>query len=179
MAAGGMNPAAARRARPCGPPAMHGEPGRGGPCLSRGRVCRRPSRTPCFDRADLRRGAGRVSFRVCRHLAGDGLAAGGRRHVGAAFRGRACRDPCDAAPRRQRAGRRDRAGRLGHGWRAFFFGLAMQVPPACGSGRLVNAGSGNPLSLLALPFVAVGSFPGGARHLLLAGGAGRFLRDQA
>ena len=43
---------------------------------------------------------------------------------------------------------------------AFCFGIAMQVVLACGSGTLVNAGSGNLVSLLALPFFAVGSFLG-------------------
>ena len=36
--------------------------------------------------------------------------------------------------------------------------------PMCGSGTLVNAGSGNPVGLLALPFFAIGSFAG-AMHL--------------
>lgn len=43
---------------------------------------------------------------------------------------------------------------------AFVFGVAMQVVLGCGSGTLVNAGSGNPVSLLALPFFAIGSFLG-------------------
>lgn len=43
---------------------------------------------------------------------------------------------------------------------AFVFGAAMQVVLGCGSGTLVNAGSGNPISLLALPFFAIGSFFG-------------------
>ncbi|MFK7893603.1 MAG: YeeE/YedE family protein [Granulosicoccus sp.] len=47
---------------------------------------------------------------------------------------------------------------------AFIFGAAMQVVLGCGSGTLVNAGSGNPVSLLALPFFAAGSFAG-AWHL--------------
>lgn len=47
---------------------------------------------------------------------------------------------------------------------AFVFGAAMQVVLGCGSGTLVNAGSGNPVSLLALPFFAAGSFAG-AEHL--------------
>jgi uncharacterized membrane protein YedE/YeeE len=47
---------------------------------------------------------------------------------------------------------------------AFVFGVAMQVVMGCGSGTLVNAGSGNPVGLVALPFFAVGSF-GGAFHL--------------
>ena len=47
---------------------------------------------------------------------------------------------------------------------AFVFGTAMQVVLGCGSGTLVNAGSGNPVSLLALPFFAIGSFAG-AWHL--------------
>ncbi len=48
---------------------------------------------------------------------------------------------------------------------AFVFGLAMQVVLGCGSGTLVNAGSGNPIGLLALPFFAIGSFAG-SWHLL-------------
>jgi hypothetical protein len=48
---------------------------------------------------------------------------------------------------------------------AFVFGAAMQVVMGCGSGTLVNAGSGNPVSLLALPFFAIGSFAG-ATHLV-------------
>ena len=48
---------------------------------------------------------------------------------------------------------------------AFVFGAAMQVVLGCGSGTLVNAGSGNPVGLLALPFFAVGSFAG-AYHLI-------------
>lgn len=47
---------------------------------------------------------------------------------------------------------------------AFVFGMAMQVVLGCGSGTLVNAGSGNPVGLLALPFFAIGSFAG-AWHL--------------
>ncbi|ASJ70792.1 YeeE/YedE family protein [Granulosicoccus antarcticus] len=47
---------------------------------------------------------------------------------------------------------------------AFVFGMAMQVVMGCGSGTLVNAGSGNPVGLLALPFFAIGSFAG-AFHL--------------
>lgn len=47
---------------------------------------------------------------------------------------------------------------------AFVFGVAMQVVLGCGSGTLVNAGSGNPIGLLALPFFALGSFAG-AYHL--------------
>lgn len=43
---------------------------------------------------------------------------------------------------------------------AFVFGVAMQVVLGCGSGTLVNAGSGNPVGLLALPFFAIGSFAG-------------------
>jgi uncharacterized membrane protein YedE/YeeE len=43
---------------------------------------------------------------------------------------------------------------------AFVFGIAMQVVLGCGSGTLVNAGSGNPIGLLALPFFALGSFAG-------------------
>ncbi|MCE0505101.1 YeeE/YedE family protein [Roseivivax sp. GX 12232] len=48
---------------------------------------------------------------------------------------------------------------------AFVFGACMQVVMGCGSGTLVNSGSGNPVSLLALPFFALGSFFG-ADHLL-------------
>lgn len=48
---------------------------------------------------------------------------------------------------------------------AFVFGAAMQVVLGCGSGTLVNAGSGNPVSLVALPFFALGSFAGAA-HLI-------------
>ncbi|MEI4487849.1 YeeE/YedE family protein [Frigidibacter sp. MR17.14] len=48
---------------------------------------------------------------------------------------------------------------------AFVFGAAMQLVLGCGSGTLVNAGSGNPVSLLALPFFAIGSFAG-AYHLI-------------
>lgn len=48
---------------------------------------------------------------------------------------------------------------------AFVFGAAMQVVLGCGSGTLVNAGSGNPVGLLALPFFAIGSFLG-ANHVL-------------
>ncbi|MEP3045597.1 MAG: YeeE/YedE family protein [Roseibium sp.] len=48
---------------------------------------------------------------------------------------------------------------------AFVFGIAMQVVLGCGSGTLVNSGSGNPVSLLALPFFAIGSFAG-SYHLL-------------
>ncbi|SMO44566.1 YeeE/YedE thiosulfate transporter family protein [Paracoccus laeviglucosivorans] len=43
---------------------------------------------------------------------------------------------------------------------AFVFGAAMQVVLGCGSGTLVNAGSGNPVGLLALPFFALGSLAG-------------------
>lgn len=43
---------------------------------------------------------------------------------------------------------------------AFVFGAAMQVVLGCGSGTLVNAGSGNPVGLVALPFFALGSFAG-------------------
>ena len=54
---------------------------------------------------------------------------------------------------------------------AFVFGAAMQVVLGCGSGTLVNAGSGNPVGLLALPFFAIGSFLG-ATHLLWWTGLG-------
>lgn len=43
---------------------------------------------------------------------------------------------------------------------AFVFGAAMQLVLGCGSGTLVNAGSGNAVAALALPFFAVGSFAG-------------------
>lgn len=45
---------------------------------------------------------------------------------------------------------------------AFLFGAAMQVILGCGSGTLVNAGSGNAVAALALPFFAMGSFFGAA-----------------
>lgn len=48
---------------------------------------------------------------------------------------------------------------------AFVFGACMQIVLGCGSGTLVNSGSGNPVSALALPFFAIGSFAG-AYHLL-------------
>ncbi|MFV0301720.1 MAG: YeeE/YedE thiosulfate transporter family protein, partial [Paracoccus sp. (in: a-proteobacteria)] len=54
---------------------------------------------------------------------------------------------------------------------AFVFGAAMQVVMGCGSGTLVNAGSGNPVGLLALPFFAIGSFLG-AYHLVWWTGLG-------
>ncbi|MBN06318.1 MAG: YeeE/YedE [Rhodospirillaceae bacterium] len=47
---------------------------------------------------------------------------------------------------------------------AFVFGLSMQLVLGCGSGTLVNAGSGNAVGLLVLPFFAIGSFAG-AYHL--------------
>jgi len=43
---------------------------------------------------------------------------------------------------------------------AFVFGAAMQVVLGCGSGTLVNAGSGNAVGAVALPFFAIGSFLG-------------------
>jgi uncharacterized membrane protein YedE/YeeE len=43
---------------------------------------------------------------------------------------------------------------------AFVFGAAMQVVLGCGSGTLVNAGSGNAVGALALVFFALGSFAG-------------------
>ncbi|WP_299818760.1 YeeE/YedE family protein [uncultured Jannaschia sp.] len=43
---------------------------------------------------------------------------------------------------------------------AFVFGLAMQLVLGCGSGTLVNSGSGNPIGLISLPFFAIGSFLG-------------------
>ncbi|WP_319498613.1 YeeE/YedE family protein [uncultured Cohaesibacter sp.] len=48
---------------------------------------------------------------------------------------------------------------------AFVFGAAMQLLLGCGSGTLVNAGSGNPVSVVALPFFVVGAFAG-SYHLL-------------
>ena len=48
---------------------------------------------------------------------------------------------------------------------AFIFGIAMQVVLGCGSGTLVNAGSGNIISFIVLPFFAFGSFLG-AHHLV-------------
>lgn len=47
---------------------------------------------------------------------------------------------------------------------AFIFGASMQLVLGCGSGTLVNAGSGNAVALVALPFFAFGSFAG-AYHL--------------
>ncbi|SDE39683.1 YeeE/YedE family protein [Limimaricola pyoseonensis] len=47
---------------------------------------------------------------------------------------------------------------------AFVFGAAMQLVMGCGSGTLVNAGSGNAVGAVALPFFAIGSFAG-AYHL--------------
>ncbi|MET4100640.1 putative membrane protein YedE/YeeE [Roseovarius sp. MBR-78] len=47
---------------------------------------------------------------------------------------------------------------------AFVFGAAMQIVLGCGSGTLVNAGSGNAVGAVALPFFAIGSFAG-AYHL--------------
>jgi uncharacterized protein len=47
---------------------------------------------------------------------------------------------------------------------AFVFGACMQLVLGCGSGTLVNAGSGNAVSALALPFFAIGSFAG-AYHI--------------
>ncbi|TCP42830.1 YeeE/YedE family protein [Rhodovulum marinum] len=47
---------------------------------------------------------------------------------------------------------------------AFVFGMCMQIVLGCGSGTLVNAGSGNIVSAVALPFFALGSFAG-AYHL--------------
>lgn len=43
---------------------------------------------------------------------------------------------------------------------AFVFGACMQLVMGCGSGTLVNVGSGNAVSLVALPFFAIGSFFG-------------------
>jgi len=47
---------------------------------------------------------------------------------------------------------------------AFIFGASMQLVLGCGSGTLVNAGSGNAVALVALPFFAFGNFAG-AYHL--------------
>ena len=47
---------------------------------------------------------------------------------------------------------------------AFVFGACMQIVLGCGSGTLVNSGSGNAVSALALPFFAIGSFAG-AYHI--------------
>ena len=43
---------------------------------------------------------------------------------------------------------------------AFIFGAGMQIVKGCGSGILVNAGSGNLNALIALPFFGLGSFLG-------------------
>jgi uncharacterized membrane protein YedE/YeeE len=43
---------------------------------------------------------------------------------------------------------------------AFVFGIAMQLVLGCGSGTLVNAGSGNLVGLMALPTFILGSFLG-------------------
>ncbi len=43
---------------------------------------------------------------------------------------------------------------------AFVFGAAMQLVMGCGSGTLINAGSGNVIGAVALPFFALGSFAG-------------------
>jgi uncharacterized membrane protein YedE/YeeE len=43
---------------------------------------------------------------------------------------------------------------------AYVFGICMQLLLGCGSGTLVNAGSGNLVAILALPFFAIGSFLG-------------------
>jgi uncharacterized membrane protein YedE/YeeE len=43
---------------------------------------------------------------------------------------------------------------------AFVFGFSMQIVLGCGSGTLVNAGSGNAIGLLALPLFVAGSFLG-------------------
>ncbi|TMM51766.1 YeeE/YedE family protein [Sulfitobacter sabulilitoris] len=47
---------------------------------------------------------------------------------------------------------------------AFVFGICMQLVLGCGSGTLINAGSGNPVGAVALPFFAIGSFAG-AYHI--------------
>ena len=43
---------------------------------------------------------------------------------------------------------------------AFVFGLSMQMILGCGSGTLINAGSGNAIALVALPLFCLGSFLG-------------------
>lgn len=66
---------------------------------------------------------------------------------------------------------------------AFVFGAAMQVVLGCGSGTLVNAGSGNAVALVALPLFCVGSLLGSIHlnwwtelgalpPIVLSGGAG-------
>lgn len=66
---------------------------------------------------------------------------------------------------------------------AFVFGAAMQIVLGCGSGTLVNAGSGNAVALVALPLFCVGSLLGSIHlgwwtelgalpPLVLSGGAG-------
>ena len=66
---------------------------------------------------------------------------------------------------------------------AFAFGAAMQVVLGCGSGTLVNAGSGNAVALVALPLFCVGSLLGSIHlnwwtelgalpPIVLSGGAG-------
>jgi len=54
---------------------------------------------------------------------------------------------------------------------AFVFGACMQIVLGCGSGTLVNAGSGNLVSAVALPFFCLGSFFG-AYHLVWWTGLG-------
>ena len=66
---------------------------------------------------------------------------------------------------------------------AFVFGAAMQIVLGCGSGTLVNAGSGNAVALVALPLFCVGSLLGSIHMgwwtelgalppVVLSGGAG-------
>ena len=66
---------------------------------------------------------------------------------------------------------------------AFVFGAAMQIVLGCGSGTLVNAGSGNAVALVALPLFAIGSLLGSYNlvwwtelgalpPIILSGGAG-------
>lgn len=43
---------------------------------------------------------------------------------------------------------------------AFVFGLSMQIILGCGSGTLINAGSGNAIALVAFPLFCLGSFLG-------------------
>ncbi|MDT8429692.1 MAG: YeeE/YedE thiosulfate transporter family protein [Pseudomonadales bacterium] len=52
---------------------------------------------------------------------------------------------------------------------AFVFGTAMQLVMACGSGTLVNAGSGNLLALAALPGFILGSFLGSLHQVWWTG----------
>ncbi len=72
---------------------------------------------------------------------------------------------------------------------AFVFGICMQLVMGCGSGTLVNAGSGNLIGAVALPFFALGSFAGaynidwwislGTAPLLVLSGTGGLLATLA